>query len=85
MSLLCLLFLLLLTIKLCLSHAGLRGEEDPDRGGPEAGATIIITDQKLTLTPRGTNFQRANVWGPGDFGSLFSVGVRVSVCAVKQH
>ena len=34
-------------------------------------AIISITAHKLTLTPRRKNFQSANVWGPGDFGSRF--------------
>ena len=29
----------------------------------------IFTAQKLTLTPKGNNFQSADDWGPGDFGS----------------
>ena len=31
----------------------------------------LFTAHKLTLTPRRKNFQSANVWGPGDFGSRF--------------
>jgi hypothetical protein len=42
------------------------------------GATPNPTTQNSTLTPRGKNFQSANVWGPGALQKSTSVGVGVN-------
>ena len=42
-----------------------------------------FTTQNLTLTPRGENFQSANVWGPGELQKLISVWVSVKFWIVK--
>ena len=45
-------------------------EASPPRSDPMVDLQwLVLTAQKLTPTPRGSNFQSANVWGPGDFHS----------------
>ena len=36
---------------------------------PRVFSMPTISAHKLTLSPRGKDFQSANIWGPGDFGS----------------